>query len=46
MKNFFMEISYFKIKNSDKLYKFFQTNKKYRKEIKEIKYHLNINLLN
>ena len=35
----------FKIKNSDKLYKFFQTNKKYRKEIKEIKVSFKINLL-
>ena len=35
----------FKIKNSNNLYKFFQTNKKYRKEIKEIKVSFRINLL-
>ena len=35
----------FKIKNSDNLYKFFQTNKKNRKEIKEIKVSFKINLL-
>ena len=35
----------FKIKNSDNLYKFFQTNKKYREEIKEIKISFKINLL-
>ena len=34
-----------KNKNSDNLYKFFQTNKKYRKEIKEIKVSFKINLL-
>jgi len=34
----------FKIKNSNNLYKFFQTNKKYRKEIKEIKVSFKINL--
>ena len=36
----------FKIKNSNNLYKFFQTNKKYRKEIKEIKVLFRIDLLN
>ena len=35
----------FEIKNSDNLYKFFQTNKKYRKEIKEIKVSFRIDLL-
>ena len=36
----------FEIKNSNNLFKFFQTNKKYRKEIKEIKVSFKINLLN
>ena len=35
----------FEIKNSNNLYKFFQTNKKYRKEINEIKVSFKINLL-
>ena len=35
-----------KIKDSNNLYKFFQTNKKYRKQIKEIKVLFKINLLN
>ena len=35
----------FKIKNSNNLYKFFQTNKKYRKEINEIKVSFKINFL-
>ena len=35
----------FKIKNSENIFKFFQTNKKYRKEIKEIKISFKINLL-
>jgi len=34
----------FEIKNSNNLFKFFQTNKKYRKEIKEIKVSFKINL--
>ena len=34
----------FKIKNSDNLYKFFQTKKNYRKKISEIKVAFNINL--
>ena len=42
---FLQEKLNFKIKNSKKLYKFFQTNKKYRKEIKEIKVSFKINLL-
>ena len=43
--SFFAGEVIFKIKNSDNLYKFFQTNKKYRKEIKEIKVSFKINLL-
>ena len=43
--SFFMGEVIFKIKNSDNLYKFFQTNKKYRKEIKKIKVSFKINLL-
>ena len=43
--SFFRGEIIFKIKNSDNLYKFFQTNKKYRKEIKEIKLSFKINLL-
>ena len=35
----------FKIKNSNNLYKFFQTNKKHRKDIKEIEISFKINLL-
>jgi len=34
----------FKIENSEELYKFFQTNKNYRKKIKEINLSLKINL--
>ena len=43
--SFFRGEIIFKIKNSDNLYKFFQTKKKYRKEIKEIKVSFKINLL-
>ena len=43
--SFFTGVVIFKIKDSDNLYKFFQTNKKYRKEIKEIKVSFKINLL-
>ena len=43
--SFFKGEIIFRIKNSDNLYKFFQTNKKYRKEIKEIKVLFKINLL-
>ena len=42
--SFFEGEAIFKIKNSDNLYKFFQTNKKFRKEIKEIKVSFKINL--
>ena len=34
----------FKIKDSESLYKFFQTNKKYRKKIEEIKLTFKVNL--
>ena len=43
--SFFTGEVIFRIKNSNNLYKFFQTNKKYRKEIKEIKVSFKINLL-
>jgi len=43
--SFFTGEVIFKIKNSENLYKFFQTNKKYRKEIKEIKVQFKINFL-
>ena len=43
--SFFTGELIFKIKNSKNLYKFFQTNKKYRKEIKEIRVSFKINLL-
>ena len=43
--SFFVGEVIFKIEKSDNLYKFFQTNKKYRKQIKEIKVSFKINLL-